>query len=353
MGQRVGMVVRISSGGRLAGGGGRYSAASITQLTISACGEAAIVRALDPGEAGVISVARSFGDSCTCCLRSVAYKRQFRIMKYIYVMLAGVITGTVALVTVLVLSIPADVPGWLATYPIDASADSREIAAALSTPPTHLQRPLSYALYHWQTLIAGVLAFVGGITAFGAAFVGAHALREQTERQINFEKERVENDANDQRRQIASALAGEMRSFKEMIEIRTLSKVCAEAANAIRFGFSVPAVADMRGEYFRVFGAIGDKLGLLPVPFPGDVARVYALATSIFDAMQGVNSRKSAPISMMQIADTYEQLSNDFAFLSGCAERLSARLDHYAKTGEVTVDEGGKEEHREMNAIEA
>ncbi|SMH30602.1 hypothetical protein [Azospirillum agricola] len=70
--------------------------------------------------------------------------------------------------------------GWFPTYATDASADAKEIAAALSTPPTHLVQPMKYALYHWQTLIAGVLAFFGGLSALAAAYVGALELRSQT-----------------------------------------------------------------------------------------------------------------------------------------------------------------------------
>ena len=119
-------------------------------------------------------------------------------MKKIAYTVAGLLCvafGPIALLAVAVLHIPAEIPGWLAEYPFDASADAREMAAALSTPPTHLRQPLQYALYHWQTLIAGALAYLGGM----AAIAGAGALVYSTWKQIGEQRRAEEKKEADRR----------------------------------------------------------------------------------------------------------------------------------------------------------
>ncbi|WP_452031967.1 hypothetical protein [Azospirillum palustre] len=55
-------------------------------------------------------------------------------------------------------------------WELQSGADAREIAAALSTPPAHLQSPFWQRLYHWQGLTGSIATFLGGAFVLGAAW---------------------------------------------------------------------------------------------------------------------------------------------------------------------------------------
>lgn len=88
-------------------------------------------------------------------------------------------------------------PQWRATF--NSTSDARELASALSTPPSHVQDPFWQRLYHWQTLIAGFLGFLGAATAVVAAWIGARAVIRATEHQVRAEQERDERRREDLR----------------------------------------------------------------------------------------------------------------------------------------------------------
>ncbi|MCM8736640.1 hypothetical protein M5E06_21160 [Azospirillum sp. A1-3] len=74
-------------------------------------------------------------------------------------------------------------------WELPSSADAREIASALSTPPAHLQDPFWQRLYHWQGLIGSIATFLGGAFVLGAAW---WTISDQRSRELHAQRVRAE-----------------------------------------------------------------------------------------------------------------------------------------------------------------
>ncbi|WP_137142797.1 hypothetical protein [Azospirillum brasilense] len=159
-------------------------------------------------------------------------------MKTIVCSFLAVSVVAAVIVVVAVLFIPANVPAWEPSY--SATGDAvKEVAKALSTAPDYLAQPTKFALYHWQTLIAGVLAFIAGLSAFAAAAVGATALRDQTNVMARATTEAAETQANALVRQAEEATASvkmqiddEAQRYAREVSIRRRALFRALLANA-------------------------------------------------------------------------------------------------------------------------
>ncbi|WP_143272017.1 hypothetical protein [Azospirillum brasilense] len=221
-------------------------------------------------------------------------------MKKVIALVVSIAVISVLVLTFLVVLIPAKVGGWVATYPVDAGADAREIAAALSTPPTHLAQPMQFALYHWQTLIAGVLAFWGGLAAFLAAFVGAQALREQTNRMAHVTREAAQQnlyaiqlqlEAQERRdvrtrqfelQQLASAFHAEISSIHGQAKEKAAIKMFERAGVSLdEFKKFLDVVFTDTGRP-EVYDSLRDKIGCFPNDTPTKIVKFY-------DSVQGLS----------------------------------------------------------------
>ncbi|GAA4247487.1 hypothetical protein GBZ26_08240 [Azospirillum formosense] len=208
--------------------------------------------------------------------------------------------ATVLVVTVgLIYMFPAEVPQWSATFPKEASPDAREIAAAISTPPTHMLRPMRFALYHWQTLIAGVLAFLGGAGAFAAAFVGAQALREQTATNAKLVREQYDLQISKEARekeeeiaQLARTLHAEIDHIVKLVELGRAHKKlrgirhmdAGEIKKFLDNTFEDRVVPE-------VYEAVRGKIGLMPGEAPRKIVQFYKanayFCTAVIQAKSG------------------------------------------------------------------
>ncbi|MFS2014000.1 hypothetical protein ACCD06_29730 [Azospirillum sp. CT11-132] len=187
-----------------------------------------------------------------------------------------------AITTVVIYYFQTDLPTWLPAHPIESSHDAREIAEALSTPPTHLSSVMRFNLYHWQTLIAGFFAFFGGLSALVAAYMGAQALREQTassqrlaQREIIRQRGIRNHDRNQKERQFAAAI------YCEISDLVNSMKAAHNGGNIaiIEGEISCRAFIDnvkTQEEIHPIFDAIRADIGIMPVNISTNVIRFYS-----------------------------------------------------------------------------
>ncbi|MBK3797889.1 hypothetical protein GAY33_01295 [Azospirillum brasilense] len=191
-----------------------------------------------------------------------------------------------------------------------SSADAREIATALSTPPSHLADPFWKRLYHWQTLVAGVLAFIGGLAAVGAAFIGAQALKDQTNKMVaasnnaaeqNLKAIQLQLDAQESRdirsrnfelQQLATAFHAEVTNIvdqnKDHYEGRMFQKMKGSLEDFNR-AFSGIHVDSNRPE---IYDSLRDKIGIFPGEIPRQLVQLYATYASLITSMQHIKDKK-------------------------------------------------------------
>lgn len=293
-------------------------------------------------------------------------------MKKIILSLSAVAVGGLLVVLAAVLFIPADVKDWKPTYPQGvsvgardvASVDAREIAAALSTPPTHLAQPMKYALYHWQSLIAGVLAFFGGIAAFGAAFIGSQALRHQTDEMVKATREAAEKQADAVRRQaeenttavqaqilatekhiaeeeerrrrnVAAAISGEILSLIHAIDRREMIDMFGEMVNKARNGKIENISFPVANNYFPIFDAVCQEIGSLPGALPIGIVSFYTRARGIVDTMRGLSNGAYDTKSAESVARIAEAVVEDLKFVREFSPTLILSLESYRNTGKA------------------
>nr|WP_295827958.1 hypothetical protein [uncultured Azospirillum sp.] len=203
-------------------------------------------------------------------------------MLRLLISLFGSATAITVITTGVIYFFQTDVPTWLPAHPIESSNDAREIAEALSTPPTHLMNIMRFSLYHWQTLIAGLLAFFGGLGALAAAYIGAQALKEQTASSqklahsevIRQEKIRT-GDKIRQERQVAAALYCEIRNLVGHINIAHQNSLHVHKEgdddDHREYMNSIMSYDDIH----LLFDAMRGQIGLLPVDIGAKIIDFY------------------------------------------------------------------------------
>lgn len=91
-------------------------------------------------------------------------KETFRKMSNFFSSLPGLELSALLLIGLILIFGAEDAP--ISQSITGSSADAKEIANAISTPPAHLHTFFWQSIYHWQTLITGFFATISGVIVF-------------------------------------------------------------------------------------------------------------------------------------------------------------------------------------------
>ncbi|WP_137106073.1 hypothetical protein [Azospirillum argentinense] len=250
----------------------------------------------------------------------------------------------------------------------DSKPDAREVASALATPPAHLHDPFWQRLYHWQSLIAGLLAFAGGLGALGAAFVGANAIREQTretaqatrdaaeqqvkamrcqsadaldavQKQIKAEHQKAEAERDFKKKEnnrlhcnAAQAMSAELDSLVDIIDKFEMIKFYRNPPSASGGGLIIAKLYPFPTN-FPIFHENIREIGSLPGVYPHTITEVYMLAFRVRDVINSISIHEFTDGQADSFLVLAKRISEDLYILRNTAKTAANTLRSYAAAG--------------------
>ncbi len=134
----------------------------------------------------------------------------------------------------------------------------------------------------WVQLAKDFQTLIGASVALGAAIIAFANVQVQiaSARDLELDKQTFE------RRQIASALIGELSAFVAVANARDMVAYYQKNAEAVKKSgtFEYWSLA-LSPAYDKMFGGLGAKVGMLGNDLPEQVVRVYAMISGVFDRM--------------------------------------------------------------------
>jgi hypothetical protein len=119
-----------------------------------------------------------------------------------------------------------------------------------------------------QTLIGGVLTFLGGL-------LGSFLIQKQQRRA--------------EQKSLASAFYGEIKALVGIIEKRQYIQGIKTSIHHLKSGRKSPFQVRVTRKYFNVYEKNLDKIGILPNPLPEEIVDLYTVMTAILEDLDTIN----------------------------------------------------------------
>ena len=189
------------------------------------------------------------------------------------------------------------------TPPFPANANNGEkIANAIATPPAPVPEWLSF-LYPWQTLLSADLALIAALIgawaimaqvrgSLDAVHTQIRAAREDEQTRLTHEREAQVEQAREQQRRIAGAIAAELASWMNRFgQYQLLQRY--QGALQQRSPVEIPPIYAVNR--FSVFDSVCDLLGEFEPPLPEYVVSSYGALRAVLDILRDVRALQALP----------------------------------------------------------
>lgn len=157
----------------------------------------------------------------------------------------------------------------------------------------------------FQTLLGGLLTFLGGLTA---------SVLLQS-RQIKAE-----------RKSLASAFLGEIKALNKIFERRRYAKVIKVTIYLLERSEEASPTFRITREYSKVYNENIDKIGCLPAPLPELIVDFYMSLTSMYEDMDIVNEEGFYRNKKEECIRILEEILYSLEYLSESAHIICKKL---------------------------
>ncbi len=182
------------------------------------------------------------------------------------------------------------------------SSNGEKIANAIATPPAPVPEWLSF-LYPWQTLLSADLALIAALLgawaimaqvrgSLDAVHTQIRAAREDEQTRLTHEREAQAEQAREQQRRIAGAIAAELASWMNRFgQYQLLQRY--RIAIQQRGPVEIPPIYAVNR--FSVFDSVSDMLGEFEPPLPEYVVSSYGAVRGVLDILRDLRATQPLP----------------------------------------------------------
>ncbi|MBD2232234.1 hypothetical protein [Phormidium tenue] len=157
----------------------------------------------------------------------------------------------------------------------------------------------------FQTLIGGLLTFIGGL--LGSVLI------QQRQRHL-------------ERKSLASAFHGEIQALIGIVQKRQYIQGIKNAINDLKSGKRITYQMRVTRKYFNVYDENLDKIGILPCPLPEMIVELYTIMTAVLEDLDVINESEFYDADPEVVISHLSELKSLFEYAIESGMKISQKI---------------------------